>query len=284
MKLKLFFMCGTIAIIAPSYALNNYEVVVESGTAVAINNLNLQAKKDDVANKSLNKIVEWTALQLLNQPYVPALLDRKTPEYLYVSLTNTDCMLFIEEVLATSKLIKQHDLNLANLTNEIAKLRYHGRIAYCDRNHYFKDWAFVNIKNGTISDEALHLTGTDSAYSVSSMSNYLSHHHDLHSSDLKCILSRETFINQNEEIGFIRLKDVDKFLSKINSGDIVGIVRTPKGRADSIHHLGIAYVHDGVVSLIHASSEYHKVIISPTLKGYLGRFKDSQGIVLFRPQ
>ena len=281
---RVIFMWIMIVVSGSSFALRNYAVVVESGTSVAINNLNLQAKKDEIADKPVGKVVEWTALQLLNQPYELAPLDRKTPEYLYISLTNTDCMLFIEEVLATSKLIKQHDLNLPSLTNEIVKLRYHGAISYCDRNHYFKDWAFVNIKNGFITDEGLNLTGINSAYNVSSMSTYLSHHNDLHSSDLKCILSREAFINQNEKIGFIPLKDLDKSLRKIKSGDIIGIIRTPKGRADSIHHLGIAYVHDGVISMIHASSEYHKVIISPTLKGYLERFKDSQGIVLFRPQ
>lgn len=282
---RIIFMCGVIVFSAPSLAVSNYAVIVESGTTVMINNLNLQAKKDKIANKSIGKTIEWTALQLLNQPYAPALLDQKTPEYLYISLTKTDCMLFIEEVLASSILIKQNDLTLANLTNEIAKLRYHGSIAYCKRNHYFKDWAFVNIKNGVIIDEALALTGVVSVYNVSSMSTYLSHHNDdLHSSDLKCIQTRENFINQNEKIGFISLKDLSKYLNKIKSGDIVGIIRTPKGRADSIHHLGVAYVHGGVVSMIHASSEYHKVVVSKTLTDYLAKFKDSQGIVLFRPQ
>jgi hypothetical protein len=45
-----------------------------------IKNLNIQAQKDNIAIKSVGEIVEWTALQLLNQPYAPTLLDRKTPE------------------------------------------------------------------------------------------------------------------------------------------------------------------------------------------------------------
>lgn len=286
MKLKTIFMAITIIISANSFAITiaHPEVLVESGTVSTINNLNAWAKSDNIASKPLGTVIEWTALKLLNQPYQISLLDRKTPEYLYISLTNTDCMLFIEEVLASSKLIKQHALNLKNLTNEIAKLRYHGAISYCNRNHYFKDWAFVNIKNGVISDEAENLTHTSLSYAVNSMSTYLSHHNDLHSSDLKCIQNREAFINQNEKVGFITLSDLDKYLNKIHSGDIIGIVRTPKGRADSIHHLGFAYVHDGVVSMIHASSQEHKVIVSQTLTGYLAQFKDSQGIVLFRPQ
>lgn len=262
----------------------DYNVVVESDTVSLINLLSKNASVASIANKPLNDIVIWVSLQLLSQPYDVALLDRKTPEYLYISLSKTDCMLFIEEVLASSKLIKEHKLNLKNFTDEIFKLRYHGELSYCNRNHYFKDWAFVNIQKGVISDEALLLTGESFNYPVSSMSHYLSTHNDLHSHNLSCIKTREAFINKNENIGFISLKDLNKYLSKIHSGDIVGIVRTGKGRADSIHHLGIAYVHGGVVSLINASSIENKVIISPTLSGYLAKFKDSQGIVLFRPQ
>ena len=263
---------------------NNYDIIVESGTKILINSLNQNANKDKIRKKNIGQIVEWTSLQLLNQPYKAALLDQKTPEYLYISLTNTDCMLFIEEVLAVSKLLQENKLNLNSFTQKIAALRYHGKLSYCNRNHYFKDWAFVNIKNGIITDEAQNLTGISSVYSVNSMSTYLSHHSDLHAADLKCIEEREAFINQNEKIGFIPLKDLNKYLNKIQSGDIIGVIRTPRGRADSIHHLGVAYVHDGVISMINASSIANKVIISPTLSGYLAKFKDSQGIVLFRPQ
>jgi hypothetical protein len=35
--------------------------------------------------------------------------------------------------------------------------------------------------------------------------------------------------------------------------------------------------------MINASSDYHKVIVSPSLVDYLKQFKDSQGIILLRP-
>jgi hypothetical protein len=268
----------------PAYAAK-YSVVVESATPSIVSILNIAAKKEDMAKKSIGDIMVWTALQLLNKPYKVALLDKTTPEYLYVSLADTDCMLFVEEVLATSKLIKNGKLNLKNLETETIKLRYHGALSYCNRNHYFKDWAFINEKNGNIADAGLAFSGDLLPYNVNSMSSYLStHKENLHSNNLMCIKSREDFINKNEKIGFIPLLKLDKYLPRIKSGDIIGIIRTPKGRADSVHHLGLAYVHDGVVSMIHASSQEHKVMVSPTLNGYLAKFKDSQGIVLFRPQ
>lgn len=262
-----------------------YEIIVESGTPKTLAVIKANANKEKVAKLPIGKVIEWTALQLMGKPYSIALLDQKTPEYLYISLNNTDCMLFIEEVVAVSELIKNNRLDMNDLTTQIAKLRYHGDLAYCNRNHYFKDWAYVNEKNGIFKDEAFLLTGINLPYKANVMSIHIANaaESNPHKADLACIKAREDIINNQESIGFIPLKDLPKYLSKIQSGDVIGIIRhSENSKADSVHHLGIAYVHNGVVSMIHASSEMHKVVISDTLTGYLARFKDSQGIVLLR--
>ncbi|MCE3269033.1 MAG: hypothetical protein K0R49_1285, partial [Burkholderiales bacterium] len=46
--------------------------------------------------------------------------------------------------------------------------------------------------------------------------------------------------------------------------------------------LGIAYLHDGKVGMIDASSSHKKVIVEDTLTGYLTKFKNSEGIILLR--
>lgn len=276
-------LLALFTIAAPAQAATSYQTIVESGTPLTLDKINTNATADKIALQPIGNIITWTSLQLLGKPYAIGLLDRTTPEYLYISLDQTDCMLFIEEVVAVSQLLKEHALNIANLTREVKHLRYHGAVCYCNRNHYFKDWALANIKKGIFVDEALRLTHTTLPYSADVMSAYIRKTlaSNPHAQDLSCIARRENLIN-HEALGFIPLKDLPGYLPQIKSGDIIGIIRTPHGRADSVHHLGIAYVHGNIVSMIHASSDAKKVIISDTLLGYLARFKDSQGIILLR--
>lgn len=260
-------------------------LIIESGTPALLHQIQANAAKQSIRFRSPGDIVAWSALQSINQPYVGGLLDKTTPEYLYISLSKTDCMLFVEEVIAISRLLHEQRLTLTNLTQEIRKLRYHGKISYCNRNHYFKDWAAENIKKGIIRDIGIRLSGQYYNYPAHAISTYLEEHQDnANYSQLSCIKKREQDINTQEKIGFIPLNKLSQKLQYIHSGDIIGIVRTPKGRADAIHHLAIAYIFHGQVAMIDASSDKHKVILEPSLMQYLAKFKDSQGIVLFRPQ
>lgn len=261
----------------------DYSVVIDSKTTDIVANLNAKANKGHVSKLPLGEVIQWTALQLLGQPYAKSLLDRKTPEYLYISLADTDCMLFVEEVVAAGGLIKQNDLNIDDLTKDIKELRYHGDVTYCERNHYFKDWALDNKDKGTVIDEAYALTGVTFPFTAHVMSDRLARNSsDIHAEDLACITQREQQINQRK-LGYIPLKDLKKNLRYIQAGDIIGIVRSPNSYADAVHHLGIAYVKPGKsVGMIHASSESGKVVLADSLQGYLAKFKDSQGIILLR--
>ncbi|MFN7095542.1 MAG: N-acetylmuramoyl-L-alanine amidase-like domain-containing protein, partial [Burkholderiales bacterium] len=233
----------------------------------------------------IGEIMQKVALQLVGKPYVGGLLDKPTmPEYLYISLEQTDCMLFVEHILAVSELIKSNKLNLNNLASRIKEERYHGNLSYCNRNHYFKDWALDNQKKLWVSDEGMRLSRLALPYSAHVLSDSITNSkNNLHAADLACIKKREQIINQ-EQLGFIPVKELPKYLLQIKPGDIIGIVRTSNGRADSIYHLGIAYVHNGKVGMIHASSDAKQVVIADSLLAYLGEFKDSQGIILLRAQ
>src|SRR4029077_2455360 len=151
---------------------------------------------------------------------------------------------------------------------------------YCNRNHYFKDWSVENINKGLLTDEAEKLTHQYLSYPANVLSRAIANI-PAHAGDVECIKSREEYIN-TLKLGFIPLKVLPKYLYKIKSGDIIGIVRTPKGRMDSIYHLSIAYVHGNKVGMIDASSIYKKVVIEDTLTGYLAKFKNSEGIILLR--
>ena len=282
-KFKFGLLCLCLAGSTMAYT-DGYEVVIESNTPMAIKSLRTSAIKTNIRCESIGRIVEWTGLQLLNKPYVGALLEQSIPEYLYISLNATDCMLFVEMVLASSELIKANKLNKSNLINSIKLLRYHGDVSYCSRNHYFKDWALVNIQKGYLTDVAYSLTNTKLPYAADVISMRLKNKpNDIHHNDLACIKDREVLVNK-QSIGIIPLKKLPSLLGSIKSGDIIGIVRTPNGVADSISHLGIASVSDGVVSMIHASSKFKKVVIADSITHYLGQYKDTYGILLLRPQ
>lgn len=273
-------LCASLMSITLNVYADSYPTVVESDTDVLIEQINTKAKKDNIAQKNIGGVMQWSARQLVGEPYVRSLLDQKEPEYLYISLTNTDCMLFVEEILSLGILIKHNDLTLTNYTNQIKDVRYHGNISFCNRNHYFKDWALENIKKGLVVDAAYPLSKQYLPYKADVMSASLERRQK-HLDDLECIKEREEYVN-NEKLGFIPLKDVPKNLKNIKSGDIIGIVRTPNNKADSIHHLGIANITKDGVGMIHASSEKNKVIVEKTLMGYLNRFDDMQGIILLR--
>ena len=189
-------------------------------------------------------------------------------------------MLFIEEVYTFSKMLKNKQQSMDNFIHGIKDIRYHGEVSYCNRNHYFKDWAVTNINKGLFIDEAAILLTHQYLNHPANVLRKAIANLPAHANDVGCIKERENYVD-TLQLGMIPLKDLPKYLSKIKSGDIIGIVRTPKGRADSVHHLGIAYVHDGKVDLINASSIHKKVVIDEASE-YLAKFKDSEGILLLR--
>lgn len=261
----------------------SYPVIIESGTQAILNSIVQKSKTAHIRNKPIGDIIQWTSLQLLNSPYVYYLLDKTTPEYLYISLSKTDCVLFTEEVVVISRLIKENKLTLFNYINGIKQLRYHGKLAYCNRNHYFKDWVIMNEKQGIVIDAGSRLTKTKLPFKSDIMSTLIEQNEsNIHYSNLSCIRDREKIVNF-ETVGFITLKELPKYLKDIHPGDIIGIIRAPD-KSDAVHHLAIAYVHNGEVGIIHASSIASKVVIYPSLMGYLEKFKDSLGIVLIRVQ
>ena len=127
-----------------AFAKSAYTTIIDSGTESTIIQMASNARQQAIGNKPFGEIMQWVAYQMLGKPYVGALLDKKTPEYLFISTEQTGCMLFMEHVFIISKLIQQNRLDINNLTDGIAKVRYHGNVSYCTRNHYFKDWIISN--------------------------------------------------------------------------------------------------------------------------------------------
>jgi hypothetical protein len=195
--------------------------IYQGDTINILNNLNKKAREDRISGNKIGDIVVWTALQLLNKQYAYSLLDKKTPEYLLITLDQTDCMLFVEEVLATSELIKSETLNSKNLAAITNVLRYHGKNSYCSRNNYFKDWALSNIKKDFVTDVAYNLTKINYPYNADVLSTVIKNSpNNIHKDSLQCIIDREYYINQ-KPLGFIPMALLNKNLKFIKNGDII---------------------------------------------------------------
>ena len=259
---------------------NDYSVVIESATNTTLNTIKQSATRNKIAKQSIGDIITWVSVQLLNSPYSSYLLDQKTPEYLYISLSKTDCMLFVEEVIVLSRLIKTQQLNLNNYIAGIKQIRYHGDVTYCNRNHYFKDWVVMNESQNILQDIGINLTNQVLPNHATILGNIISKNpSNIHYSDLQCIKAREQIVNK-ETIGFIPIAKLPQYLKYIKPGDIIANNPT---KSDVIRHLGIAYIRNGVVGYINASSrkENMKVVIYQSLMDYLHKYNDA-GIVLVR--
>lgn len=254
-----------------------YETTIESGTMATIKNI--AANIPDTNSSS--ELRTTVAMAMLGKPYSYYLLDKKTPEYLFISTEHTDCMLFVEHVLVISNMISQHQINESQLSKDIVAIRYHGEINYCNRNNYFTDWATSNIKKQNMSDVLLNNTPYLMPNKVSILSTMEQNPNNLHHDELKCISQREIWVNQ-QKLGFIPIDKFNQYSKLIQDGDIIGVARKESGI--DIAHMGIAKITESQVGMIHASSEHHEVMYSNNLYNYLINLSNIQGIVVLRPK
>jgi hypothetical protein len=79
---------------------------------------------------------------------------------------------------------------------------------------------------------------------------------------------------------------IPKIESKLQSGDIIGIISRDRGGLYSTSHVGLALrTQDGVLHFMHASSpgNYGKVVVDARLSSYLNRYRGDSGILVARP-
>jgi hypothetical protein len=214
--------------------------------------------------------------------YKSHLLDRESYEYLYLSMADTDCFIFAEEVLATALALRNSDLSQFGILKFIQLLRYgnNHQVEYCNRNHYFKQWIISNKK--LISDVGFNLTKEYYPYKAELLSKYVLPKEIIKNKKqyINCISQQENNINK-ESIGFVPINKLQYFMNDIKNGDVIGIVRNLKN-ADNITHIAIAYRNGDNVGIYHASSNLKKVVKESSLMNYLKKYKDIEGIVIVR--
>jgi hypothetical protein len=219
------------------------------------------------------------ASRYLGRPYLAHTLDKEIEEKLVIDTTGFDCYTLLETVLAQS-----------NTPNDVAQFvqstRYRNGVIkdYTSRIHYFSEWIYENSKNSVIKDVTSQFPcAKPYKVSVSFMSKNPDKYKQLKSNAafVNMIKETETKINQLP-FSFIPKEDLAACQKDIKNGDIIAITTNISGL--DISHVGFAKWEKGILKLLHASTDYKKVVVSSnSLVSYLASKKSQTGVIILRP-
>ena len=204
-------------------------------------------------------------------------------EVLVVNLRVFDCVTFAESMIALTQTSRSNTPNFETFKQNIAKLRYrNAEIDYAARLHYFSDWLFENEKRGILKNMTKEIGGEILNKNIF----YMSYKKDT----LYGNMADPTTYNRmvavenemtNREKYYIPKDKVADIESNIKSGDIIGITNRLDGM--DMAHVGIAIRQNGRIYMMHASSQFHQVMMTDVpLADYLARNKGQTGIMVGR--
>lgn len=235
--------------------------------------------------------VTRAALTMKGTPYVGFTLEIDDHiESASVNFEGLDCWTFFEAALGLARMFgrRQTSYSPSELLREIEWTRYRGGRCngdYLDRIHYLEEWFRDNDARGNVRDITRSLAATTplTGRKIDEMTvlwksyRYLKNNPELRSgmAQIEAELQRQPF-------RYIPKSSVAAIESKLQSGDIIGIV-THKPHV-YCSHVGLALrTQDGVMRLMHASANQKRVIIDRSISDYLAAFKSHAGIIVARP-
>ena len=236
--------------------------------------------------KSVPELMIIVAKQMLGTEYVAGTLER-VPEQLVVSLTQTDCILFVESCLAMALNAKKGIFHPDSLCATIQSLRYRdGKVdGYASRIHYTSEW----IRQGEARGIFREITDVLSGDNLSGQRfSYMSEHSDAYRqlkgnpAEVARIAQMEASLNQHTDYFVIPKEAVSKMEHLLKDGDILGFNSTVKGL--DIAHVALVYhKENGQVGFIHASQADGKVVIDEkSIADYVNARKSNNGIRIVR--
>ena len=232
------------------------------------------------------------ALKLLGTPYVASTLEREQKEQLRISLTETDCILFVETCFNLVEAVRIYgaEADFAGFADLVRQSRYRdGKVEhYSDRIHYTTEWIRNGEARGLLEDMTMAFGGMAADRPINFMSTHKGSYCQLAGApedttaarDLAFIATVEKTLSETPQ-SWIPTRKIPGMEQKIRSGDILCFMSGVPGL--DIAHVGIAYVHDGRAGFIHASSKGGKVMVDPrTIAEYAAGRKNCPGIKVVR--
>jgi len=303
---KLFFLPTAIGIVFGSFFINNIQKDQLGVIAklISINQpKNLSAENDSVEkleyqrlmrslrDRSLSapivEVIQTVSTKFLGATYREGLLNRGETEKLFVSLTEFDCVLFVEIVLAFSRNLLITNPSYENFVQNLQEVRYaNGKLdGYCSRLHYFSEWIRDNQKRNIVRDRTADLGGIPLQKQLNFMSNHWQKYPQLKNSEAnyQCILAMEQKLElemQSQPLRYIPSAKIRSIYPLLKAGDIIAVTTDIKGLDAT--HTGFVYPTTNGIDFIHASPS-GKVKISPDLQRYVENVDHAIGIMVARP-
>jgi hypothetical protein len=209
-----------------------------------------------------------------------------------VNFNGLDCWTFFETALAFARMLNEPEENWtpATLLRYIETDRYRGGECtgdYLSRLHYLEDWLYDNDRRGLVDDLTQRLGGVSVPHSAQEMSIGWRHYRYLAANrSLRGPLARMEAQVSSRPLYQIPKSRVAKVESRLQNGDIIGIISRDRRGLYSTSHVGLALrSNDGVLHFMHASSpgNYGKVVVDSRLSSYLKRYRSDSGILVARP-
>ena len=224
----------------------------------------------------VNERIARLAEAFLGSPYLAFSLEGSGKERLRLDLTQFDCMLFVEQLLAMAT---------ADSFDEFAqrtrRLRYrNGHVDYCTRQHYFHDWVLSAQDQGLLESDTSWPGQATRALLLNFMSSHRDQYPALQSPRLfDCIHQRER--GRRIEQQYLPLASLEIALPSLRSGDLFAVATSVRGL--DVSHTGVLVRDGSRLDAIHAAPG-HGVIRSRSFARYLRSLPDAIGAVIVRPR
>lgn len=244
-----------------------------------------------VSGKTPSETLITIGKSFIGKPYIHHTLDGNASEQLVVNFLAFDCTTFLETTLALALTAQQLPAQSetspgrydALFRHYLTKLRYrNGRIdGYGSRLHYFSDWLYDNERKGLLYDVTQVLGGVQVSKPVSYMTTRLVNYPPLQDPTVyRQVAQTETSISQ-QPFYFIPKKQIRTIEAQLREGDIVMLTASRPGL--DMKHVGFVTWQNGRVHLLHASSDYGQVMITPfPLADYVNGNRGLSGIRVAR--
>ncbi len=222
---------------------------------------------------------------MLSTPYIEGSLERGEGEALTVDLTATDCILFIESVVALTLCSYDSFAHYPYFCDYIRSLRYRDGVIgdYSSRIHYTSEWIAQGEQSGYFREITKEIGGEPKEQHFSFMSSHANLYKQLREDkqQVEKIALIEESLTSMGEYYIVPKGSVAQVTPLLRSGDIVAFTTSVEGL--DIAHIGMVYIVGERITFIHASSAAGEVIIHPTsIEEYVASRRSISGIRVIR--
>ena len=234
-----------------------------------------ETRRSLITGLRVNQAIAHLAESFVGHPYLAMSLDGDGAEQLRLDLTQFDCMLFVEQLLALA-----WSQSFDQFAAHTQRLRYRdGEVSYCNRWHYFHDWVESAVRQGMLEPDVALEGEISRSLPLNFMSSNRALYPKLQSNALfDCISTLEA--SRRVQQRFIPLEAIESVVPSLQSGDLFAIATRVQGL--DVSHTGVLVRSGSQVDAIHAAPG-RGVMRSPGLAGYLRSVPDAIGVVIVRP-